>query len=89
MRERFSFAPACGQQRMCDATLPNKLLALSIVEIVVRENQIEATGCERTPSRRQTGNDRDTVRAQELTRDLLSKDCMILKVEDVHGSKVA
>jgi len=74
---------------MCGATLANKLLALAVVEIVVRENQIETTGCQRTPSRVQTGNDRDTVRTQKLSRDLLGEDCVILKVEDVHERKVA
>ena len=78
-----------GQQRMCGATIPNKLLALAVVEVVVRENQIETAGRQRTPSRCQTGNDHDTVCAQELTRDLLGEDCVILKVEDVHERKVA
>jgi hypothetical protein len=74
---------------MCGATLTNKLLALAIVEIVVRENQIETARRQRTPGRRQTGNDRETVRAKKLSRDLLGEDCVILKVEDVHGRKVA
>src|SRR6266516_1377229 len=78
-----------GQQRMCGATLTNKLLALAVVEIVVRENQIEPARRQRTPGRRQTGNDRDTVRAQELPCDLLGEDCVILKVEDFHERKVA
>ena len=77
------------QQRMCGATLTNKLLALAVVEIVVGENQIETTGRQRTPSQRQTGNDRDTVRAQELPRDLFCEDCVIFKEENVHERKVA
>ncbi len=52
-----------GQQRKRGATLTNKLVALAIVEIVIRENQIETASRQRAPSRRQTGNDRDTVRA--------------------------
>jgi hypothetical protein len=73
-----------GQQRMCGATLTNKLFALTVIEIVVGENQIKTTGCQRTPSRRKTGNDRDAVRAQKLSRDLLGEDGVIFKVEDVH-----
>ena len=77
-----------GQPRMCGATLANKLLALPVIEIVVGENQIETTGCQRNPSRRQAGNDRHTVRSQELPCDLLCEDCVVLKVEDVHEGKV-
>jgi hypothetical protein len=73
------------QARMRGATLANKRLSLAVVEIVVRENQIEATGGERAPCRSETGNDRDLMRSQELTRDLLCEDRMVFKVENVHG----
>ena len=39
------------QTGACSATLSNKLLALAVVEVVIRENQIEAAGRQRTPSR--------------------------------------
>jgi len=78
-----------GQTRMCGVTLTNKLFALPIVEVIVGENQIETTGRERSPSRRQTGNDRDTVCAQELPSHLLGEDCVIFKVENVHERNVA
>ena len=71
------------------ATLTNKLLSLPVIKIVVGENQIETTGSQRTPSRRQTRNDRDAVRAQELPSHLLGEDCVIFKVENVHERKVA
>jgi hypothetical protein len=70
---------------MRGATLANKLLALAVVQIVVGENQIETPRCERTSSCRQTRNDRNSVRAQKLSRDLLGEDCVILKIQDVHG----
>src|SRR5438105_4153399 len=70
-----------GQQRMCGATLTNKLLTFPVVEIVVAEDQIETTGGQRTPSCGQTGNDRDTVRAQKLSYHLFGEDWVILKVE--------
>ncbi len=67
-------------------TLTNKLPALPIIQVVVREHQIKATRCERAPCRSETGNNGNAVLFQELTRDLLCEDCVVLKVEDVHGS---
>jgi hypothetical protein len=52
------------QTRMCGKTLSNKRLSLAVVEIVVRENQVEATARECATRRSETGNDCDRMRSQ-------------------------
>ncbi len=66
------------------ATLSDKLLALAVVEVVIREYQVVAARRKRGPSGGQTRNNRDAVRCQELPCNLICENCMILKLEDVH-----
>jgi hypothetical protein len=75
-----------GQPRQRGTTLTNKRFPLSVVKVVVREDQVESTGRKGAPCCRETGNNRNLVRSQELTRDLLREDSVIFEVEDVHGS---
>lgn len=77
------------QTRQSGATLPDELLALAVVEIVIRQNQVVGAGRERTPGGSQTWNNRDAVGCQELPSDLLCKHCMVLKIQNVHGRNVA
>ena len=71
---------------MCGAALSDESLSFAVVEVIVRENQIEATRCQRAPSRRKTRHNRDTMRSQELMDDLLRKYRVVLKVENVQGA---
>jgi hypothetical protein len=71
---------------VCGAALSDEGLSLAVVEVVVREDQIEATRRKRTPSRRNTRYNRDAMRSQELPGDLLRKYCVVLKVENVQGA---
>src|SRR5215204_1909904 len=73
------------QTRVCGATLSNKRLSFAVVEIIVRKDQIEITGSKCVSRRSQTRHNRNTMRSQELTRDLLGEHGVVLKVENVHG----
>ena len=70
---------------MCRVTLTNELLTLAVVQVVVRENQIETTRGQSVSGRCQTRNNGDSVRCQELPYDLLCKNRVVLKVKNVHG----
>ena len=72
---------------MCGPTLTDESLSLAVVEVVVRENQIEATGHQCASSCCETWNNRDTMRSQELLGDLLCKDCVVFEEENVHDAR--
>ena len=65
-------------------TLPNKFVALSIVEIIIGEDQIEMVSGYCKARAHETGDNSYFVYLQELFRDLLSKDRVIFQVENFH-----
>jgi hypothetical protein len=72
--------------RVSDATLGNEAVALSVVEVVIAENQIITVGRERATRGCETGRNGDAVLGQELPCDDLCEDCMVLDEKDVHAT---
>jgi hypothetical protein len=67
---------------MCGSAFRDEDVALAIVEVVIGQNQIVAACRKRDASGCQARHNGNVMRCQELPRDVLCKDCMVLQIEN-------